>query len=324
MSVAKPLSPVRSVCVAGAGAIGSLFAGHLGCVVDTKVLVRREDHEKKLNRYGLRVSGKSSLQAPVRASTDPAKLGNVDLVIIATKASAVEEAARRLSGYFPNAVLMTVQNGLGCEDVVAQYGDWPVVSSITFMSGVRHSDTHVEYELDTETWMGPWSGGTADYEMAEAITALINRSGLRAKAFNDVRPAQWSKLIFNSVVNSIGAVTNLPHVKAFASRDRISDLGNLVFAMMEEGKAVAAALGIDLYEDPWQMNVQAVSHGQTGHDDYAHIFSMLSDIRANRATEIDWLTGAIVREASRLNIRTPIHEMLFGLVKGLERSLHNR
>jgi 2-dehydropantoate 2-reductase len=90
--------------------------------------------------------------------------------------------------------------------------------------------------------------------------------------------------------------------------------------MMEEGKAVAAAQGISLYEDPWEMNVRAVSHGSTGDEEYAHVFSMLSDVRARQATEIDWLTGAVVREAGKLGIAVPVHEALFGLVKGLEHS----
>lgn len=314
------MKDIRSVCILGAGAIGSLFAGHLGSIVDAKVLVRRQDHADRLNREGLRVSGKSSLQAKIRASEDPADLGEVDLVIIATKASAVEAAARRLSGHFDGAVVMTVQNGLGCEKVVARYGDWPIISSITFMSGTRHSDTHVEYELDTETWLGPWSGGRADTATATQVAELIQRAGLKARAFEDVRPAQWSKLIFNSVVNSIGAVTDLPHIRAFARQERVSDLGSLVYAMMQEGKRVAAAQGIRLYEDPWEMNVRAVSHGSTGDDDYAHVFSMLSDVRARQSTEIDWLTGAVVQQAKELGIAVPIHEALFGLVKGLEHS----
>ncbi|MFQ5982758.1 MAG: ketopantoate reductase family protein, partial [Woeseiaceae bacterium] len=201
------MKPIHAVCVVGAGAIGSLFAGHLGSQVSAKVLVRRQEHEDRLNREGLKVSGKSDLQTPIVASMDPAQLGDVDLIIIATKATAVEAAAKRLSGHFPSATVMTVQNGLGCEDVVAEYGDWPIISSITFMSGVRHSDVHVEYELDTETWMGPWPVRGASIEMTERVAELINRSGLKAKAFDDVRPAQWSKLLFNSVVNSIGAAT---------------------------------------------------------------------------------------------------------------------
>lgn len=314
------MNPIRSVCVAGAGAIGSLFAGHLGSQVETKVLVRRQEHADRLNRDGLKISGKSDLQTTVLASTDPAELNDTDLVIIATKASAVEPVAKGISGHFPGATIMTVQNGLGCEDVVAQYGHWPMISSITFMSGVRHSDVHVEYELDTETWLGPWIKHGASQEFSEAVAELIRRSGLQARAFEDVRPAQWSKLLFNSVVNSIGAVTDLPHIKAFAKTENITDLGRLVSAMMDEGKRVARAQGIELYEDPWEMNVKAVSHGKTGETDYAHVFSMLDDVRSKRLTEADWLTGAILREANRLGIAAPIHEVMYALVKAIEHS----
>ncbi len=276
------MKAVESVCIVGAGAIGSLFAGHLGTVVPAKVLVRRAEHAAELNARGLKVSGKSALHTPLQAATDPAKLGDVDLVIIATKATAVEASARAIAGHFPAAMVMTVQNGLGCEEVVARHGDWPIISAVTFMSGVRHSDVHVEYELDTETWMGPWAKGRASYPDVQQVAALVRRSGLKAKAFADLLPAQWSKLLFNSCVNSIGALTDLPHVQAFAARAEFTDLGHLVFAMMEEGKHIAQAVGTTLYEDPWEMNVKAVSHGQTGNDEYAHVFSMLEDVRARR------------------------------------------
>ena len=74
---------------------------------------------------------------------------------------AVEEAAGALEGRFAGATLITVQNGLGAEPVVRAHGDWPLVSGVTFMSGTRHDDTHVEYILDTETWLGPYEGTTA-------------------------------------------------------------------------------------------------------------------------------------------------------------------
>ena len=77
------------------------------------------------------------------------------------------------------------------------------------MSGTRHSDTHVEYVLDTATWIGPSRGGTpAD---ARRVAELIGSSGLKAEAFDDLRPAQWSKLIFNATVNTVAALTGLRH-----------------------------------------------------------------------------------------------------------------
>ncbi len=126
---------------------------------------------------------------------------------------------RALAGRCPGATMMTIQNGLGAEELVRAQGDWPLLSAVTFMSGVRHSDTHVEYELDTETWLGPFAG-TTTYEQAQEIEALLVASGLHARAFPDLRPAQWSKLIFNATVNTVAALTDLPHVGAFAARRR--------------------------------------------------------------------------------------------------------
>jgi 2-dehydropantoate 2-reductase len=312
------MKEIKRVCVVGAGAIGSLFAGHLGSLVEACVLTRRQNHCDQLNAEGLRVSGKSERQTKINASTDPGDLGDVDLVIIAAKANDVEACAKRLEGHFLHAMVMTVQNGLGCEELVARYGDWPIISAVTFMSGTRHSDVHVEYELDTATWLGPWAQGSATYDRAKQVAALIVKSGLKAEAFPDLLPAQWSKLVFNSVVNSVSAVTDLPHVKAFAERDALSDLGHLVFAMIEEGKRVAEALGVTMDEDPWEMNCRAVGRGQTGGEEYAHVTSMQADVRARRHTEIDWITGAIVREANKVGVPVPIHETLYRLVKGLE------
>lgn len=311
---------IKRVCVVGAGAIGSLFAGHLGRVVESLVLTRRQSHADDLNRNGLRVSGKTECHTRITASTNPADLGPVDLVIIATKANDVEPSAARMAGHFPHAYVMTIQNGLGCEETVARYGEWPIISAVTFMSGMRHSDTHVEYELNTATWMGPWLQAGASFDDTRQVAALIQKSGLVAETFPDLRPAQWSKLIFNSVVNSVAAVTNLPHIGAFAERESQTALGHLVYAMMEEGKQVAAASGIDLHEDPWEMNLRAVFQGQTGAAHYAHVPSMLDDVRARRLTEIDWITGSIVRAASKAGVKVPISETLYRLVKALETS----
>ncbi|MFQ5660238.1 MAG: ketopantoate reductase family protein [Gammaproteobacteria bacterium] len=314
------MKKIERVCIVGAGVIGGLFAGHLGTILEAVVLTRRDEHARALNEHGLRISGKSTLHARVFASTDPADLGDVDLVIIATKAAAVEASARCIQGHFPNAMVFMVQNGLGFEEIVHKYGDWPIISSVTFMSGVRHSDTHVEYELDTATWMGPWAGSNATYEEVKQVEALINQSGLIAEAYEDLLPHQWSKLIFNSAINSIAAITDLPHVGSFARRDHIEDLGNLVYDMIAEAKGIAMARGVKLADDPWEMNEKAVGQGSTGGDVYAHIPSMLDDIRHERLTEIDWITGAIVREAAKAGIPAPYHETLYRLVKAREAS----
>jgi 2-dehydropantoate 2-reductase len=300
--------------------IGSLYAAHLARVADVCVLTRREEHARALGEDGLHISGKHEFTAHVRAAADPAELPDFDLGIVATKATQLDESAARLAGRFPGATLMTIQNGLGAEEIVHRHGHWPIVSAVTFMSGVRRSDTHVEYELDTATWMGPYAGTQTPYAVVERVRDLLVESELRAEAFPDLLPAQWSKLVFNATVNTVAALTGLPHVGLFAKEETVTDLGRLVHDLMDEGKRVAAAAGVELYEDPWEMNVHAVRRGETQKADYAHLPSMLEDVLARRPTEVDFITGALVREAERLGVPVPLHSAMYRLVKGKEAS----
>jgi 2-dehydropantoate 2-reductase len=307
---------VKRVCVVGAGTIGSLFAGHLAQVADVSVLTRRAEHARALRR-GLRVSGKSELQARLCADADPAALPAADLVIVACKATQLERVAQSLEGHFPDAVVMTVQNGIGAEEIVRRHGPWPIVSAVTFMSGV-----HVEYELDTATWMGPYAGTRTPHETVEEIRALVVASGLKAEAFEDLMPAQWSKLIFNSAVNCVAALTGLPHVEAYADVEAADGLGHVVRAVVDEGRLVAAAAGIELHEDPWEMNVRAVRRGATAAaaGAYAHLPSMLEDVLHHRPTEVDFIAGALVGEAVRHGVPVPVTSALWRLVRGREAS----
>ena len=141
---------------------------------------------------------------------------------------------------------MTIQNGLGAEEIVREHGDWPLLSAVTFMSGTKHGDQHVEYVLDTATWLGPF--GDTPFAQAREAADLIVASGLKAEAHEDLRPSQWSKLIFNATVNGVAALTGLPHDFHFAAEAQPSDLGHLVHALVDEGKAVAAAAGVELRE----------------------------------------------------------------------------
>jgi 2-dehydropantoate 2-reductase len=300
------------VCVVGGGVIGSLYAAHLARVADVSVLCRREEHARALNEQGLRVSGRHDFTAELLAATDPGELPEAELAIVATKTTELDAAAARLEGRWPRAAVMTVQNGLGAEEIVGRHGGWALISAVTFMSGTRHADTHVEYILDTETWLGPY--GETPHALVEETAALLVDSGLKARAFEDLRPAQWSKLIFNSTVNAVAALTGLPHDPHFAERDRLDQLGHLVHDLIEEGKLVAEAAGVELHEDPWEMNVLATRRGSR------HYPSMLEDVEARRPTEVDQITGALVREAERLGVDVPLQTAMYRLVKAREAS----
>jgi 2-dehydropantoate 2-reductase len=300
------------VCVIGAGAIGSLFAAHLAKVVDVLVLTRRNEHAQELNDRGLKVSGRHDFTARVTAAADPDELPEFDVGIIATKANGVEDAAASLAGRFPAATIMTVQNGLGAEEIVHSHGAWPLISAVTFMSGTKHSDTHVEYILDTPTWLGPY--GATPFDRVEELARLLVESGLEAEALPDLRPAQWSKLIFNATVNGVAALTGLPHDARFAAEGAESDLGRLVHALVDEGERVAMAEGVVLHDDPWEMNVLATKRGS------AHYPSMLEDVEARRPTEVELINGALVREAERHGVDAPLQNAVYRLVAAREAS----
>ena len=301
---------MKRVCIIGCGAIGSLYAAHLARVTEVWVLTRRKEHAEALNRDGLRVSGTHNFTATVRATDDPAELLDFDLGIIATKATQVKDSIASAGGHFDGGALISAQNGMGSEEILAEHTRGNVIRGTTFMSGTRHSDTHVQYELNTATWLGPFEPRGTPFSVVQEAADLLVQSGLNAEALRDARPAQWSKLIFNASVNGVSALTGLPHSPHFAAESEFSDLGYLLHALIDEGKKVAAAAGITLHEDPWAMNkIGAMTN---------HPPSMLSDVRNQSPTEVDFLSGAIAREAARSNVPAPLHTAIYRLIKGKE------
>jgi len=274
--------------------------------------VRRPEHAEALNRDGLTVSGTHQFHSKLHASHDPGRLPEFDLGIVSSKATQTADAVRPVAHLFKNGAILSAQNGLGGEEIIADLAKTFVIRGTTFMSGTRHNDTHVQYELDTATWMGPFEPTNTPFAIVQEAAELIASSGLKAVALQDARPAQWSKLIFNASVNAVSALTELPHSVHFAAETDFADLGHLLHALIEEGKQVAAALGIKLHEDPWEMNKIGA---QTDHPP-----SMLYDVRHKLKTEVDFLGGAIAREAQRAGIPAPLHTALYRLIKGKEAS----
>jgi 2-dehydropantoate 2-reductase len=303
---------MKKICIVGCGAIGSLYAAHLARVAEVWAFVRREDHARALNRDGLTVSGGHDFHVRLKATTHPEEIPDCELAIVATKATQVEKSIARVGSRFNHGAVISAQNGLGSEEIIAEHTTGQVIRGTTFMSGTKHSDTHVQYELDTATWLGPFEARGTPHAVVQDAAELIRAAGLKAEALHDARPAQWSKLIFNASVNGVSALTGLPHSPHFADESHFSDLGHLLHELIEEGKRVAAAAGVQLHEDPWEMNKIGA---QTNHPP-----SMLYDVRHQLATEVDFLSGAIAREAQRLGIPAPLHSAVYRLIKGKESS----
>lgn len=301
---------MKRVCIVGCGAIGSLYAAHLARVAEVWALVRREEHALALNREGLKVSGKHNFHAAIKATCSADALPACDLGIVATKATQVEDSIRQVGCHFDHGAVISAQNGLGSEEIIAGHTRGQVIRGTTFMSGTKHSDTQVQYELDTATWLGPFEPRHTPDTVVKEAADMINASGLKAEALSDSRPAQWSKLIFNASVNGVSALTGLPHSPHFADETELSSLGHLLHELIEEGKRVAMAAGVKLHDDPWAMNkIGAMTN---------HPPSMLYDVRHRLPTEVDFLSGAIAREAQRCGVSAPLHRAVYRLIKGKE------
>jgi 2-dehydropantoate 2-reductase len=130
------------------------------------------------------------------------------------------------------------------------------------------------------------------------------------QAVADARGPQWRKLIFNAATNPLGALTGLTHGRV-CERD---DLRALVTGLVDEGKSVAAAQGIELDADPEDL----IDHAAQKNVAYDHKASMLQDVEARRQTEVDFLNGGIVRFGGEYGVATPLNQAIWALVKGVE------
>ncbi|MGH9531049.1 MAG: ketopantoate reductase family protein, partial [Terriglobales bacterium] len=176
---------MKRVCIIGCGSIGSLYAAHLARVAEVWAFVRRPGHARALNEQGLRVTGTHDFQVSLKAATDPAQLPQFDFGIVATKARETAEAYAPVGHLFAGGAVLSAQNGLGSEEVIAQHTRGYVIRGTTFMSGTRHSDTHVQYELDTPTWMGPFEPTNTPFALVKELADLIVAGGLKAEALQD-------------------------------------------------------------------------------------------------------------------------------------------
>ena len=301
------------VCVVGCGAVGSLFAANLSQLHDVEVWAYdlAQEHVDAINRDGLRLSGAGDVVGRPRATTDAAALPECDFGIVATKAMHTAPAIAATAHAFGGGCVATVQNGLGNEEAIAGHVA-RVIRGTTFPAGKIVAPGHVQWDVKGDTTLGPFEPKPAPTEAIERLADACTRAGMPATAVPDARGPQWRKVIFNASTNPIGALTGLTHGRVCED----PALRALVSALVDEGKAVAAAQGIELDADPEEL----IDHAARPDVAYDHKASMLQDVEARRPTEIDYLNGGIVRFGEEHGVPTPQNRAIWALVRGLERS----
>ena len=304
---------MKKVLVVGCGAIGSLFAAHLAKAGEVEVYAfdASQPHVDAINRHGLRLSGASEVHVKLaKASSDPAELPVCDYGIVATKsihtARAIKAAARCFDH---NSAVCSVQNGAGNEELIAERVKY-VIRGTTFPAGQVIEPGHIGFDIKGDTWIGPYEPTSTPMESVEELAGFMTRGGMNTIAMPDARGAQWTKLIFNAATNPVGALTRLHHGAA----SRFPPTGVLFEALIEEGEAVAKAMGVELHGDPRDL----VAKGANAPGE--HKASMLQDVLSQRATEVDFMNGAIVKAGEKYGVPTPLNRAMWALIRGLEQS----
>lgn len=299
------------VCVVGCGAVGSLFAANLAQLDDVEVWAYdlAADHVRAINEDGLRLSGAGEVVGRLRATGDASELPPCDFGIVAVKSMHTRAAAQATVHAFREGSVCSVQNGVGNEEAIAEVCE-RVIRGTTFPAGHIVEPGHVHWDVKGDTTIGPFEPRPAPLEECERLADACTRAGMPTTALPDARGPQWRKVVFNAATNPIGALTGLTHGRVCED----PELRGLVSRLVDEGKAVAAAQGIELDADPEEL----IDYAARKDVAYDHKASMLQDVEARRETEIDYLNGGIARFGSEHGVPTPLNEAVVALIKGME------
>lgn len=303
------------IAIIGVGAMGSVYAGlladpkaggHEVWAVDTW-----GDHVEAIRKNGLRVEGASGDRTVrMHATTNPADVKDVDLVIIATKDDGVSAAAKAaLAMAKADAPILTIQNGLGSADKVAE-----IVGSKRILMGVvggfgasMKGPGHAHHNGMEFLRLGEMDGGMSP--RLETVKKAWEKGGFKVLTFDDIHKMVWEKLICNCTYSGPCALTGLRVGEVQANPNAWS----IAAACANEAYLVANAKGIKLdFSDPIRYVRefgQKIPNARP---------SMLLDHLAGRPAEVDNINGAIPREGAKVGVATPVNSTVVALLKAKE------
>ncbi len=304
------------VVVVGAGAMGSIYgAAFQDAGSDTTFVEVNPATVEALNRDGLEITRQDGTVQHYRipATAEPASLGLVDLVLFQVKGYATASAAelvRPIVG--PGTIVLTLQNGMGNEEVLrAAFPNNPVLIGNSVHTVAVLGPGRVHHSGVRGTYVGP----AEDRWMPEAERAVIALTGssFETAALGQVgiRHQIWAKFVMNCGSLPTCALTGLPTAELATNETVLRHIDELV----RETCTIATAVGFPL--DP----EERVAFSRELFRTAGGKASMLQDMEAGRPTEIDTINGAAVRHADRLGVPAPLNRAMVALVKGREASM---
>jgi 2-dehydropantoate 2-reductase len=311
---------VLKICVLGAGALGCAFGGVLTEAGNEVWLVNRgQAHVDAMRQQGLTMRDQGvDRVVPVRATTDcreiAATSGPMDLIIMLVKsfhtAQAIAPAACIVG---ERTVVLSLQNGLGHEDVLADaVGRDKVLAGKTYVGGLMLGPGHITIGTrGKDTHIGELDGHVS--ERAQRIAQVFNSAGLETQVSDNIMGTMWDKLLINVATGALTGITGLTYGEFYA----MPELEACSVAAVKEAMAVAHASGIRLGftnpRDAWAKAGAGLP--------YEFKTSMLQSLEKGSVTEIDFVNGAVVAQGLKLGVPTPVNQALVACMKGVERAM---
>lgn len=303
------------VAVMGAGAVGGYFGAKLARAGHEVWFIARRERLKAYRSTGISVEsidGDFDL-VPVRAIRDASSVGKVDMVLFTVKSTGTRRAAeeaRALVG--PYTTVLSIQNGVDNEAVLEEVlGEDRIVPGVAVIGVSMPEPGHILHTNNGSITLGEVNGEETD--RVRSICKAFAEAGVDTKVTTDVRTIKWRKLIWNASFNPIAALTGMRVLEIIEDDTSRTIAEGAMRETIEVGKALGHNVGDYQIERATQRNPNW-AHSKT---------SMLQDIESGRPTEIDALSGAVVRYGREKGVPTPVMETLHRLVRAKERCMGN-
>lgn len=306
------------ICMLGTGSLGSTIGGTLAQGGSEVYFVDQwKEHIDKINENGLKMTDeKEDWYVKVDARTSAEGIGPVDLVIVLVKSFATKEAVSQLKEtnvIGENTLVMSLQNGLGNEETIAEVvGEANVISGKTYVGGRLLSPGYVSAGVKGKyTYIGELTGEITD--RIQAVCDEFNKAGLLCEVSDNIKGLIWDKLLINVAAGALCGITRLPYGPLYEEEY----IKETAVAAIQEGIDVAKAAGVKLKSEDSEYPWYAASEGLPE----TFKTSILQSLELKRPTEIDFINGSVVEWGKKFGIPTPVNQTLVTCVKGIEKFL---
>lgn len=314
------------IAVVGAGAIGALVAGYLKLQGEDVVLVGRKPSIEKIKDKGVIIKGIRGEFEIKDIKIDFKIPYPVDLVVLCVKTQDIREALHDNLEFIKKAVILTTQNGVEADSIVAEFVDKDRILSSIVMFG----STYINPGEVVHNFEGEWIIGKREY-LGKKVD-LLEIKDLLGKSFNivisnNMEGMKWLKLFLNAN-NCIPAILNMSMQECFSNLD----ICEVSIGIWQEGYGVIEKAGIKLESLPSFPLERLINLINMPREESKKIFSnimvnlskeplygsILQSIRRGRASEIDYINGAIVRLGKKVSYHTPLNKKMVELVHKVE------